>query len=98
MDELVGPAPLGALDRGVELGESRAYPLGAGERDDGHGSAFPDQRGHPEPKIPPRRPKWMHIATYDRLLESWHEAGERRDAIYDTKIAGFVARLDRLGE
>ncbi len=28
MDELVGPASLGALDRGVELGESRAYPLG----------------------------------------------------------------------
>jgi hypothetical protein len=24
VDELVGPAPLGALDRGVELGESRA--------------------------------------------------------------------------
>ena len=42
----------------------------------------------PDPEIPPRRPKWMHTATYDRLLESWHDAAERREEIYDTKIAG----------
>jgi hypothetical protein len=51
----------------------------------------------PDPQIPPRKPKWMRAATYDRLLESWHEAGERRDAIHDAKIADCVARLKRLG-
>jgi hypothetical protein len=29
----------------------------------------------PDPEIPPRKPKWMRSVTYDRLLESWHEAG-----------------------
>ena len=52
---------------------------------------------HPDPEIPPRRPKWMHSATYGRLLESWHDAAERRDEIYDTKIAGCIAQLIRLG-
>ena len=42
----------------------------------------------PGPEIPPRRPKCMRTATYDRLLEAWHDAGERRDEIYDAKIAG----------
>ena len=42
----------------------------------------------PDPEIPPRRPKRMHTATYDRLLESWHDAAERREEIYDEKIAG----------
>ena len=51
----------------------------------------------PDPEIPPRRPKWMRTATYDRLLEAWHDAGERRDEIYDAKIAGCIARLNRLG-
>ena len=51
----------------------------------------------PDPEIPPRRPKWMRTATYDRLLESWHRCAERRDEIYDAKIAGCVARLGRLG-
>ena len=51
----------------------------------------------PDPEIPPRRPKWMHTATYDRLLESWHDAAERREEIYDTKIAGCIVRLNRLG-
>ena len=39
----------------------------------------------------------MHTATYGRLLESWHDAAERRDEIYDAKIAGCIARLERLG-
>ena len=52
---------------------------------------------HPDTEIPPRRPKWMRTATYDRLLESWHDAAERRDEIYDGKIAGCIARLGRLG-
>ena len=43
------------------------------------------------------RPKWMRTITYDRLLEAWHDAGERRDEIYDDKIAGCIARLNRLG-
>jgi hypothetical protein len=47
-----------------------------------------------DPEIPPRRPTGMRTATYDRLLEAWHQAAERRDAIYDAKLAGF---LDRLG-
>ena len=51
----------------------------------------------PDPEIPPRRPKWMRTATYDRLLEGWHDAAERRDEIYDDKIAGCIARLGRLG-
>jgi hypothetical protein len=34
----------------------------------------------------------MHQATYERLLAAWHEAAERRDAICDAKIAGFLAR------
>ena len=51
----------------------------------------------PTPEIPPRKPKWMRLATYDRLLETWHDAAERRDDIYDTKIAGFLARGARLG-
>ena len=38
----------------------------------------------------------MRLATYDRLLEKWHDAAERRDDIYDTKIAGFLARGARL--
>ena len=53
--------------------------------------------GDPDPGIPPRKPKWMRATTYDRQLESWHEAAERRDDIYDIKIAGFVARLERFG-
>ncbi|MGE3292749.1 MAG: hypothetical protein AB7O95_15345 [Geminicoccaceae bacterium] len=53
--------------------------------------------GRPDPEIPPRRPKWMRHRTYNPLLESWHEAGDRRDEIYDAKIAGFAARLNRLG-
>ena len=52
----------------------------------------------PGPEIPPRGPKWMRTATYDRLLEAWHDAGERQDEIYDAKIAGCIARLERLGE
>ena len=51
----------------------------------------------PDPEIPPRRPKWMRHPTYARLLAAWHEAAERRDDIYDTKIAGFLARGARLG-
>jgi hypothetical protein len=27
----------------------------------------------PDPEIPPRKPKWMRTATYDRLLGAWHE-------------------------
>ena len=50
----------------------------------------------PTPDFPPRKPKWMRLATYERLLESWHDAAERRDDIYDTKIAGFLARGARL--
>src|SRR3954452_6263791 len=51
----------------------------------------------PDPEIPPRRPKGMRAATYDRLLEDWHRTAERRDAIYDAKLAGFAARLIQLG-
>jgi hypothetical protein len=51
----------------------------------------------PDPQLPPSRPKWMRTATYDRLLDAWHDAGERRDEIFDAKIAGCIARLDRLG-
>jgi hypothetical protein len=51
----------------------------------------------PDPGIPPRRPKWMRTATYDRLLDVWHDAGERHDEIHDAKIAGIVSRLGRLG-
>jgi hypothetical protein len=51
----------------------------------------------PTPDFPPDKPKWMRTATYDRLLERWHDAAERRDDIYDTKIAGFLARAGRLG-
>ena len=51
----------------------------------------------PDPQIPPRKPKSMRAATYERLLDSWHEAGDRRDAICDAKIAGCIARLGRLG-
>ena len=50
----------------------------------------------PTPDFPPRKPKWMRLATYERLLENWHDAAERRDDIYDTKIAGFLARAERL--
>ena len=50
----------------------------------------------PTPDFPPRKPKWMRLATYDHLLEKWHDAAERRDDIYDTKIAGFLARGARL--
>ncbi len=45
-----------------------------------------------DPEIPPGKPKGMHQRTYERLLAAWHEAAERRDRIYDTKIAGFLAR------
>src|SRR3954453_15548762 len=51
----------------------------------------------PDPELPPRKPKGMRTATYDRLLEDWHRTAERRDAIYDAKLAGFAARLGRLG-
>ena len=44
MDELVGPAPLGALDRSVELGESRA--LQDQEDRDGQGQRAHAQRRH----------------------------------------------------
>jgi len=50
----------------------------------------------PAPDYPPDKPKWMRTSTYDRLLEKWHDAAERRDDIYDTKIAGFLARGARL--
>jgi hypothetical protein len=50
----------------------------------------------PDPEIPPRKPRWMRAATHGRLLRAWHDAAERRDGIYDTRIAGFLARLDRL--
>jgi hypothetical protein len=49
-----------------------------------------------DPEIPPRKPKWMRRATYGRLLEAWHDTGERRDGIFDTRIAGFIARVARL--
>jgi hypothetical protein len=39
----------------------------------------------------------MRHPTYARLLAAWHEAAEQRDDIYDTKIAGFLARAARLG-
>jgi hypothetical protein len=45
-----------------------------------------------DPEIPPGKPKGMHRRTYERLLAAWMEAAERRDRIYDTKIAGFLAR------
>ncbi len=50
---------------------------------------------YPDPEIPPRKPKRMWAATYDRLLASWLEAEERREAICDAKIAGLLARLDK---
>jgi transposase-like protein len=49
-----------------------------------------------DPEIPPRKPKGMHRRTYERLLAAWMEAAERRDAIHDAKIAGFLARGARL--
>jgi hypothetical protein len=52
---------------------------------------------NPDPEIPPRKPKWMRTATYDRLLDVWHNAGERHDEIFNAKIAGIVSRLGRLG-
>ena len=52
----------------------------------------------PDPQMPPDKPKGMRAATYERLLDAWHEAAERRDAVYDARIAAFVARLSgRLG-
>jgi hypothetical protein len=48
----------------------------------------------PDPQLPPRKPKRMRTVTYDRLLGSWIEAADRRDAICDAKIAGLLARLD----
>jgi hypothetical protein len=52
----------------------------------------------PDPEIPPRKPKWMRTATYDHLLDVWHEAAERRKAIYDVRIAGrpFQRRSEAL--
>ena len=52
----------------------------------------------PDPQLPPRKPKRMWAATYNRLLDSWIEAADRRDAFCDAKIAGCVARLKRLSE
>jgi hypothetical protein len=49
-----------------------------------------------DPEIPPRRPKGMRRRTYEGLLAAWHEAAERRDEIYDAKIAGCLARGARL--
>ena len=37
----------------------------------------------------------MHQAIHRRLLAAWMEAAERRDAIHDAKIAGFLARSTR---
>jgi hypothetical protein len=51
----------------------------------------------PDPEIPPRKPKGMRAATHERLLEDWHRTAGRRDRIFDAKLAGFAARLDRLG-
>jgi hypothetical protein len=34
----------------------------------------------------------MWTATYDRLLEGWHQPAERRDAIYDARLARFAIR------
>ena len=39
----------------------------------------------------------MRTATYGRLLEDWHDAAERRDEIYEDKIAGCIARGAWLG-
>jgi hypothetical protein len=51
-----------------------------------------------DPQMPPDKPKGMRAVTYERLLDAWHEAAERRDAIYDARIAAFVARQGgRLG-
>lgn len=52
---------------------------------------------HPDPEIPPRKPKRMWKATYDRLLDDWIEAADRRDAFFDAKIADCAARLKQLG-
>jgi hypothetical protein len=38
----------------------------------------------------------MRTATYDRLLEDWHRTAERRDQIYDARLARFVVRMGRL--
>ena len=38
----------------------------------------------------------MHRRTYNRLLATWMATAERRDAIHDTKIAGFLPRGARL--
>jgi hypothetical protein len=51
-----------------------------------------------DPQMPPDKPKRMRAVTYDRLLDAWHDAAERRDGIYDARIAAFVARqVGRLG-
>jgi hypothetical protein len=50
----------------------------------------------PDPEIPPCRPRGMRRLTYERLLEDWHWTAARRDAIFDAKLAGFAAQLERL--
>ena len=47
----------------------------------------------PDQEIPPDRPKWMRAATYHRLIDTWHEAAERRDDLCFTMIAGSLARF-----
>ena len=47
----------------------------------------------PDQDIPPDRPKWMRTATYDRLIDAWHEAAERRDDLCFTMAAGSLARF-----
>ena len=46
----------------------------------------------PDQDIPPDRPKWMRIATYDRLIDAWHKTAERRDDLCFTMAAGSLAR------